>query len=78
MRLFLTLAHFPTLPACPPALEGDRPGECSDRADNDRDGCFDCHDPDCAAGPDCSRDEDDDAAGDADQDATGDEDDSTM
>jgi hypothetical protein len=33
--------------------EGDDPGECTDRADNDRDGSFDCDDPDCAASPDC-------------------------
>jgi hypothetical protein len=34
--------------------EGDEPGECSDRADNDRDGLFDCDDPGCAGGPDCA------------------------
>ena len=32
------------------AYEGDSPGECSDDADNDRDGLFDCEDPDCAVG----------------------------
>ena len=35
-------------------FEGDEPGECTDRADNDRDGDFDCDDEDCASGPDCS------------------------
>ena len=33
--------------------EGDAPGECTDRADNDRDGLYDCDDPDCANSPDC-------------------------
>ncbi|MBN1773430.1 MAG: hypothetical protein JXB32_19365 [Deltaproteobacteria bacterium] len=33
--------------------EGDLPGECSDGADNDRDGLYDCGDPDCAASPAC-------------------------
>ncbi len=35
------------------AYEGDNAGECADGADNDRDGDFDCDDPDCAASPDC-------------------------
>ena len=34
-------------------LEGDEPGECSDSADNDVDGLFDCDDPDCAGAPEC-------------------------
>jgi cysteine-rich repeat protein len=34
-------------------IEGDAPGECSDEADNDRDGLFDCDDPDCAGSPAC-------------------------
>ena len=29
-------------------FEGDIAGECSDLADNDRDGLFDCDDPDCS------------------------------
>ena len=33
--------------------EGDGPGECTDKADNDRDGKFDCDDEGCANGPDC-------------------------
>ncbi len=33
--------------------EGDDPGECTDRADNDKDGKFDCDDPGCAGSPDC-------------------------
>ncbi len=34
-------------------FEGDDAGECSDAADNDRDGLFDCDDPDCSASPAC-------------------------
>ena len=29
------------------------PGECTDGADNDSDGVYDCEDSDCAAAPDC-------------------------
>ena len=37
-----------------PALyEGDEAGECSDGADNDLDGLFDCNDEGCAGSPDC-------------------------
>lgn len=40
--------------ACGPRLwEGDEPFECEDGADNDRDGAFDCDDPDCHASPSC-------------------------
>lgn len=34
-------------------VEGDEAGECSDGADNDQDGAFDCDDPDCENAPDC-------------------------
>jgi hypothetical protein len=34
-------------------IEGMNPGECTDRADNDSDGWFDCEDADCEASPDC-------------------------
>ncbi len=56
-------------------FEGDEAGECTDEADNDRDGLFDCDDPDCAGAPECQ--ETDDADGgpgtdaDADADADG-------
>jgi hypothetical protein len=43
--------------------EGDVPGECSDGADNDRDGLYDCDDPDCAGSPDCADDDDEGADG---------------
>ncbi|MDP6658313.1 MAG: hypothetical protein QGH21_01000 [Candidatus Poseidoniia archaeon] len=33
--------------------EGDDIGECSDEADNDRDGLFDCDDEDCSNSPAC-------------------------
>jgi len=36
-----------------PEKEGDDPGECSDAADNDEDGLFDCDDEDCLAAPEC-------------------------
>lgn len=34
--------------------EGDDPGECTDGADNDLDGFFDCNDNDCQLSPDCA------------------------
>jgi hypothetical protein len=34
-------------------FEGDDAAECSDGADNNQDGVFDCDDPGCAASPDC-------------------------
>jgi len=33
--------------------EGDEAGECSDEADNDKDGLFDCDDDQCAGSPAC-------------------------
>lgn len=44
------------------AYEGDDPGECSDGADNDQDGQFDCDDEDCEGSDDC--DEPEEATGD--------------
>ena len=38
----------------PTNIEGDSPGECSDGADNDSDGRYDCDDPDCWTDPDCT------------------------
>lgn len=35
-------------------VEGTQPGACSDGADNDADGLFDCDDPSCAGAPDCA------------------------
>ncbi len=45
-------------------IEGNQPGECTDRADNDSDGDFDCADSDCAGSPDCTDGVDDDDSGD--------------
>jgi len=61
-------------------FEGDDPGECSDGADNDRDGAFDCDDSDCAMSPDCKKPAGDPdappwATGDADDDDADDADD---
>ena len=61
--------------------EGDDPGECSDGADNDGDGAFDCQDEDCLGSAECCDDPDGDGicaeddlcpAGDDTQDADGD------
>ena len=38
--------------------EGDEPGECSDGADNDKDGLFDCDDDQCTGSPLCKSAED--------------------
>ena len=37
--------------------EGDAAGECTDGADNDRDGTFDCDDDGCSGSPDCAGDD---------------------
>ena len=39
--------------------EGDDTGECLDGADNDRDGLYDCDDPDCHGSPDCKQESED-------------------
>ena len=58
-------------------IEGDEAGECSDGADNDQDGMFDCDDPGCYGSPDCAGDDDDAADDDDDDDAADDDDDAT-
>ncbi|GEM_PF-2177941 len=62
MRPLLIAASF-SLIACPGGddgpFEGDDAGECSDDADNDRDGRFDCDDPDCEGAVACTGDDDD-------------------
>jgi serine-aspartate repeat-containing protein C/D/E len=35
-------------------IEGDVSGECTDAADNDADGYYDCEDSDCYGSPDCA------------------------
>lgn len=68
-------------------LEGDDAGECSDGADNDLDGYFDCDDSGCFGSPDCEGDDDtsdddvsDDDSGDDDDDDndTSDDDDTAL
>jgi formylglycine-generating enzyme required for sulfatase activity len=44
--------------------EGTEVGDCTDRADNDGDGAFDCDDTGCAGSPDCEGDGDGDDEGD--------------
>lgn len=59
-------------------VEGDEVGECTDGADNDADGYFDCDDDLCRNSPDCDEeadaDTDSDADGDTDADADTDSD----
>ena len=62
-------------------FEGDEIGECEDDADNDRDGLYDCNDPDCAGSAVCLGNGTDDgdtgsggADGDTDSDIDGDTD----
>ena len=54
----LTLALFLT-PGCfgEEEFEGDLAGECSDGADNDQDGLFDCDDDDCTGSSECDEDD---------------------
>ncbi len=59
-------------PAAGEACEGSTAGECSDEADNDSDGFYDCNDPDCAGAPACEEaDADSDTDADTDNDADG-------
>jgi hypothetical protein len=71
----MSLVALMALAACGgKAGEGSEPGQCTDGADNDENGKFDCDDPGCAAGPDCkstgdSGEPDTSGEGDADVDA---------
>jgi hypothetical protein len=60
-------------------FEGENPGDCSDDADNDADGFFDCDDQGCAnseaGSPDDDDDDDDDDSADDDDDDSADDDD---
>ena len=59
----------------PTPYEGDEAGECTDRADNDQDGLFDCADEGCHGSPDCvGTGDDDDHSGDDDDSAGADDD----
>jgi hypothetical protein len=68
MRNCILLLSLATITACgeepkpDPAQEiweGMNPGECTDSADNDGDGAYDCDDSDCATLPDCAVTDDD-------------------
>ena len=52
--------------------EGSSPGECSDGADNDEDGDYDCDDSDCFGAPDCADDDPGDTGSTGPVDADGD------
>ena len=54
MLLSLISGCFGGDDSTPALFEGDEPGECSDGADNDQDGLFDCNDPNCAGAAFCS------------------------
>ncbi|MCP4808825.1 MAG: hypothetical protein GY913_01950 [Proteobacteria bacterium] len=54
--------------------EGDGPNECTDEADNDRDGYFDCNDNGCWNHPECLGEGDSDTDADADSDSDADAD----
>gem|GEM_PF-4213779 len=59
-------------------IEGYEPGQCSDRADNDGDGFYDCDDSDCTNAPVCQGDDDDTLSSDDDDSSPpGDDDDSS-
>ena len=71
----LMLPQLMLLGACAQQLvEGSNAGECSDGADNDADGSYDCADSDCAEAPDCGGDDDDTGDDDTGDDDTGDDD----
>jgi hypothetical protein len=63
--------------ACAGPIEGDEAGECSDGADNDRNGYFDCDDHGCTGSPDCAADADADTDADTDADSDADSDSDT-
>jgi hypothetical protein len=68
MRFLSFLAALFLLAGCSPKrVEGTEPGDCTDDADNDADGLFDCDDPDCAGASVCE-DADDDTDTDTDTD----------
>ncbi|MCO4746442.1 MAG: hypothetical protein KC912_16715 [Proteobacteria bacterium] len=52
LLLCLCLVGCPK-PSPYPETEGTLPGECTDDADNDADGLFDCNDPDCFGAAAC-------------------------
>ncbi|MBJ95555.1 MAG: hypothetical protein CMP23_13920 [Rickettsiales bacterium] len=74
----LLLAALLVAAGCGPDLtEGMSAGDCTDGADNDGDGAFDCLDDGCVGSPDCAGD-DDDTSGDDDDSSVTDDDDSSV
>ena len=81
LSLFMGCSESIVVKPLPPEerIEGTEPGDCSDSADNDADGLFDCDDDGCVGSPDCIGDDADsdaddtgpadDAVADADADA---------
>ncbi len=65
MKPLLSALLFIALSSCTIQPEGTVVGDCTDRADNDADGLFDCDDDGCFGSPDCS---DDTGEADAEQD----------
>ena len=59
---FVLLSLLPTGCDGSDGAEGANPGECSDGADNDSDGDYDCDDADCSGSPDCETESGDNAA----------------
>ncbi len=53
-RFVFSLVVLSTMESCTVSAEGTSPGDCTDRADNDGDGLFDCDDDGCAGSPDCT------------------------
>ncbi|MCB9777779.1 MAG: hypothetical protein H6742_04380 [Alphaproteobacteria bacterium] len=56
LPLALLLAALPACGLFSKDVEGDEAGECSDGADNNQDGYFDCDDQGCWGSPDCQGD----------------------
>jgi len=80
LTLLAALLAIALAPRCTEDIEGNEPNECSDGADNDSDGYFDCEDRDCWGAPACDENGDDDDNSDdddaADDDDASDDDDS--
>lgn len=57
MRVFLFFVVAVSVACQPGRVEGTEPRDCSDGADNDADGLFDCDDPSCFGSPVCPDDE---------------------
>ena len=68
MRL-LPLTLITLLSCAERRSEGTDAGDCTDAADNDGDGLFDCDDEGCAASPDCTNTTESDADTDSDTDS---------